>query len=151
MANEIAIRDAEVLTVTDPKKDVTAFEIPEGFICTISRDDFDGQMVIMNALNGSDSLAQHVNERLNITGIITTPGLRSRTGEVCTNTFLVLEDGTSLMSQSDGVADSARAIVAIFRQSDGTVKFGPDGVLPVTCIEIKLSNGNTMKKLIGAK
>ena len=151
MANEIAIRDAEVLTVTDPKKDVTAFEIPEGFICTISRDDFDGQMVIMNALNGSDSLAQHVNERLNITGIITTPGLRSRTGEVCTNTFLVLEDGTSLMSQSDGVADSARAIVAIFRQSDGTVKFGPDGVLPVTCIEIKLSNGNTMKKLVGAK
>lgn len=151
MANEIAIRDAEVMAVTDPKKDVTAFEIPEGFICTISRDDFDGQMAIMNALNGSGSLAQHVNERLNITGIITTPGLRSRTGEVCTNTFLVLEDGTSLMSQSDGVADSARAIVAIFRQSDGTVKFGPDGVLPVTCIEIKLSNGNTMKKLIGAK
>ena len=151
MANEIAIRDAEVMAVTDPKKDVTAFEIPEGFICTISRDDFDGQMVIMNALNGSDSLAQHVNERLNITGIITTPGVRSRTGEVCTNTFLVLEDGTSLMSQSDGVADSARAIVAIFRQSDGTVKFGPDGVLPVTCIEIKLSNGNTMKKLVGAK
>lgn len=150
MANEIIARDAEVLAVSDPTRDAMAFDIPDGYICTIDRGTFEGQMSIMNALNGSGSLADHVNEVICVTGIITTPGVRSRTGEACTNTFLVLEDGSSLMSQSDGVAACARAIVAIFRDANGVVRLGPDGVLPLRCVEQALKNGNTMKKLLSA-
>jgi len=148
--NELAVRDAEVIAVTKPN-DVVGFEIPDGYICTLDRNTVEGKLDIMNALNGAESLADHVGEVFDLKGFITTPGVRAVSHNDCTNTYLVMADGSTFMSQSDGVATCVRNLAAIFRQEDGTVKLGEDGTLPICCIEIPLKNGKTMKKLVTPK
>lgn len=120
------------------------FAIPEGFICTVDITTEEGKMNVANALNGAVPLKDYVDKKITVVDILTTPGIRAVSETECTNTYLVLKDGTVLFSQSDGVARAARNLVGIW--FDG---FG-DG-LNLKCIEQKLNNGNTMKTLVMAK
>lgn len=135
MANEIMVSS----------ENTANFEIPRGYICTVDVTTMDGKLDVMNALNGSTSLSEHMNETLMVKNIVTTAGVRSRTGETCTNTYLLLSDGTTLFSQSDGVKRAAEVLVALFT-SNGVCDFG-DGIA-IKCIEQKLNNGNTLKTLV---
>ena len=136
MANEIMVAN----------QNASDFNIPRGYICTVDISTMDGKLDVMNALNGSTSLSEHMNETLMVRDIVTTQGVRSRTGESCTNTHLLLSDGTALFSQSDGVARSIAVLVALFTDADGRCDFG-DGI-PLMCVEQPLNNGNTLKTIV---
>ena len=142
MSNEIMNVNENAIAKAENSAD---FEIPHGYICTVDITTFEGKLDVMNALNGSTSLADRVNETLMVKNIVTTQGVRSRTGEECINTHLLLDDGTALFSQSDGVARSAQVLVALFT-INGVCDFG-DGIA-IKCVEQKLPNGNTLKTLV---
>ena len=142
MSNEIMNVNENAIAKAENSAD---FEIPRGYICTVDITTIEGKLYVMKALNGSTSLADRVNETLMVKNIVTTQGGRSRTGEECINTHLLLDDGTALFSQSDGVARSAQVLVALFT-INGVCDFG-DGIA-IKCVEQKLPNGNTLKTLV---
>ena len=143
MAEELMnVNETAIAETSENKAD---FEIPRGYICTVDITTMEGKFDVMNALNGSTSLSEHMNEPLLVKNIVTTQGVRSRTGEQCTNTYLILADGTTLFSQSDGVKRAVEVLVALFTVN-GVCDFG-DGI-SVQCIEQKLNNGNTLKTLV---
>lgn len=139
MANEIMVAN----------ENSANFNVPRGYICTVDISTIEGKLDVMNALNGSTSLSERMNEPLIVKNIVTTAGVRSRTGEACTNTHLILDDGTTLFSQSDGVKRSAQTLVALFTDANGVCDFG-DGV-KVMCVEQPLKNGNTLKTLVSVR
>lgn len=139
MSNEIMVQNTNVPANTSD------FEIPRGYICTVDITSIEGKLDVMQALNGSTALAEHMNETLCVKNIVTTAGVRSRTGEACINTHLLLADGTTLFSQSDGVHRAAATLVALFTVN-GVCDFG-DGI-NVQCVEVPLKNGNTLKTLV---
>ena len=121
------------------------FNIYEGFICTLDRTSTEGKVAIAKALNGSEPLKDHMNEVLHLAGVITTPGGRAQSGANCTNNYLVLDDGTVLFSQSDGVTRSLKVIAALWA---GDMHDGK--TVDVKCISQNLTNGNTLKTIIPA-
>lgn len=121
------------------------FNISEGFICTLDRTSTEGKVAIAKALNGSEPLKDHMNEVLHLAGVITTPGVRAQSGANCTNNYLVLDDGTVLFSQSDGVTRSLKVISALW---GGDLHDGK--TVDVKCISQNLTNGNTLKTIIPA-
>lgn len=121
------------------------FNISEGFICTLDRTSTEGKVAIAKALNGSEPLKDHMNEVLHLAGVITTPGVRAQSGAECTNNYLVLDDGTVLFSQSDGVTRSLKVIAALW---GGDLHDGK--TVDVKCISQNLTNGNTLKTIIPA-
>lgn len=121
------------------------FNISEGFICTLDRTSTEGKVAIAKALNGSEPLKEHMNEVLHLAGVITTPGVRAQSGANCTNNYLVLDDGTVLFSQSDGVTRSLKVIAALW---GGDLHDGK--TVDVKCISQNLTNGNTLKTIIPA-
>lgn len=121
------------------------FNISEGFICTLDRTSTEGKVAIAKALNGSEPLKDHMNEVLHLAGVITTPGVRAQSGANCTNNYLVLDDGTVLFSQSDGVTRSLKVIAALWA---GDMHDGK--TVDVKCISQNLTNGNTLKTIIPA-
>lgn len=124
---------------------INDFNISEGFICTLDRTSTEGKVAIAKALNGSEPLKDHMNEVLHIAGVITTPGVRAQSGANCTNNYLVLDDGTVLFSQSDGVTRSLKVIAALW---GGDLHDGK--LVDVKCISQNLNNGNTLKTIIPA-
>ncbi len=142
MAEEIIKANENAMTKAENNAD---FEIPRGYICTVDISTMDGKLDVMNALNGSTALAEHEGETLLVKNIVTTQGVRSRTGETCTNTHLILADGSCLFSQSDGVKRSVEVLVALFT-INGVCDFG-DGI-PVKLHSQILPNGNTLKTLV---
>ena len=131
------------------KANNTAFEIPQGYICTVDISTDEGKQDVMMALNGSDSLSKHMDETLIVKNIVTTAGVRSLTGEACTNVHLLLADGTALFSQSSGVCRSVATLVALYSKQteNGIVCDFGDGI-KVKCISQELRNGNTLKTLV---
>ena len=121
------------------------FNITDGYICTLDRTTDTGKVAIAKALNGSEPLKDHMDEVLHLAGVITTPGMRSQTGEECTNNYLVLDDGTVLFSQSDGVTRSLKVIAALW---SGDLHDGK--TIDVKCITQSLTNGNTLKTIVPA-
>ena len=121
------------------------FNISEGFICTLDRTSTEGKVAIAKALNGSEPLKDHMNEVLHLAGVITTPGVRAQSGANCTNNYLVLDDGTVLFSQSDGVTRSLKVIAALWA---GDMHDGK--TVDVKCISQNLTNGNTLKTIVPA-
>ena len=119
------------------------FNISEGFICTLDRTSTEGKVAIAKALNGSEPLKDHMNEVLHLAGVITTPGVRAQSGANCTNNSLVLDDGTVLFSQSDGVTRSLKVIAALWA---GDMHDGK--TVDVKCITQSLTNGNTLKTIV---
>lgn len=130
------------------KMDNNANIIPEGAFNTVDMTTFDGAMKVTNAINNSQSLAEYDEDNGNpimtVVDIVLTPGVRkSRDGGEdvpCEDTRLILADGTSLLSQSGGIARSARFIAGFLGNSLH------DGVL-VRVVSQKLRNGNTIKNL----
>ena len=120
--------------------DTTELDIPNGYICTIDRTSRDGVIKVANALSDAESLADYGDEHFMLTDVITTPGVRTRTGEVCTNVYLVTADGTILMSQSDGIKRSVQQIVGLFGGDFG------DGI-EVAVVTKQLKSGNSLKTL----
>lgn len=119
------------------------FAIPEGFICTVDITSDEGKKNVANALNAATPLKNFMDKKINVVDIMTTPGIRAVSETECTNTYLVLKDGTVLFSQSEGVARAARNLVGIWNGDFG------DG-LALKCVEVPLNNGNTMKTLVFA-
>jgi hypothetical protein len=119
------------------------FNITDGYICTLDRTTDNGKVAIAKALNGSEPLKNHMDEVLHLAGVITTPGTRSQTGAECTNNYLVLDDGTVLFSQSDGVTRSLKVIAALW---SGDLHDGK--TIDVKCITQNLTNGNTLKTIV---
>lgn len=126
-----------------------AFIIPEGSFNTIDMSTFEGAMKVTNAINNSKSLAEYVEDNDNpimeVVDIVVTPGVRKSRDEripdaECEDTRLILADGTSLLSQSGGIARSARFIAGFV----GSVLH--EGIL-VRVVEQKMRNGNTVKTL----
>ena len=138
MSNELAnVENANELANTD----TVELNIPNGYICTVDRTTREGTIKVANALSDAASLAEIGDKHFNLVDVITTPGVRTRTGEVCTNTYLIDSEGNIYMTQSDGLKRSAQQIVGLFNGD-----FGEDGI-EVAVIEKKLNNGNTLKTL----
>lgn len=135
MAHEITTTENTELANVD-------FNIPEGFICTVDLSTDEGKVAVATALNGALPLKDYVNKELILKDVVTTSGVRAVSGTVCTNTYLILDDGTVLFSQSDGVARSIRTIVALWRGD-----FGENG-RKIKCIEQRLNNGNSLKTIV---
>lgn len=134
MTNELAtVSNNELATEND-------FNIPTGYICTVDRTTNEGRITVANALSDAESLADLGGERFTLTGVITTPGVRTRTGEMCVNVYLVCDDNRIFMSQSAGIYRSVQQIVGLF---DGD--FG-DGI-EVAVVSKELKSGNTLKTL----
>lgn len=125
----------EIATVEDMSMD-----IPNGYICTVDRTTREGVIKVANALSDAVSLKDKGDEHFILTDVITTPGIRSRTSEPCTNTYLIDSEGTIYMTQSDGIKRSAQQIVGLFNGDFG------EGV-DVAVISKELGNGNTLKTL----
>ena len=138
MSNELATTEnSHELANTD----VVEFNIPTGYICTVDRTTREGTIKVANALSDAVSLKEIGDKHFKLVDVLTTPGVRSRTGEVCTNTYLIDSDDNMYMSQSDGIKRSAQQIVGLFNSD-----FGEDGI-EVAVVEKKLNNGNTLKTL----
>lgn len=138
MSNELAnVENTNALANTDNVE----MNIPDGYICTVDRTTREGTIKVANALSDAASLADIGDKHFNLVDVITTPGVRSRTGEFCTNTYLIDSEGNIYMTQSDGLKRSAQQIVGLFNGD-----FGEDGI-EVAVIEKKLNNGNTLKTL----
>ena len=120
--------------------DTTELDIPNGYICTIDRTSREGVIKVANALSDAESLADFGDAHFTLTDVITTPGVRTRTGEVCTNVYLVTADGNILMSQSDGIKRSVQQIVGLFGGDFG------DGI-EVAVVTKQLKSGNSLKTL----
>lgn len=138
MSNELTnVENTTALANTD----TVELNIPNGYICTVDRTTREGTIKIANALSDAASLAEIGDKHFNLVDVITTPGVRTRTGEVCTNTYLIDSEDNIYMTQSDGLKRSAQQIVGLFNGD-----FGEDGI-EVAVIEKKLNNGNTLKTL----
>lgn len=128
------------------------FEIPRGFICTLDLSEIEGKMKLAAALNGATSLTKAPSPTLNVTNIVTTQGVRSRTGEECINTYLICDDDSVYFSQSDGIARSVKVLVAAFTDPNTGVFVNPVDL--GVAFEIRsqvLDNGNTLKCVVPVK
>lgn len=138
MSNELAkVENTNELANTDAMD----FNIPSGYICTVDRTTREGTIKVANALSDAISLKEIGDKHFKLMDVLTTPGVRSRTGEVCTNTYLIDADDIVYMTQSDGIKRSAQQIVGLFNGC-----FGEDGI-EVSVVEKKLNNDNTLKTL----
>lgn len=106
----------------------------------------------LRALNASESLNDIVRagEVFEVVDIFQTPGVRaSRNAQVpdmpCLNTYFLLTDGRSLMSQSDGIARSAQMLLSMYPDCGRSTE---EGYLALAVSERKLPNGNTIKSVI---
>lgn len=126
-----------------------SYETVDGHICTVKTDDIKGKITVANAFHTAISMADKVGEILRVKDFITKDGIRSRTGEVCTQTYLICDDGTVYFTQSEGIARDAEELIHyIFTDKNG------DFISPISVgfgfkvIETKLNNGNTLKSLV---
>ena len=111
-----------------------------GFMSTVDNSTPEGRIALVNALNASTSLKDMSDTPFVVKDIVLNKGVRSQTGEDCVNTHLILDNGDCVMSQSDGIARSALAIINAWNGDLG------DGIKMVVD-EKKLSNGRTLKSL----
>lgn len=128
------------------------FEIPRGFICTLDITTIDGKMQLATALNGAVTMRDQTGVVLPVVNVVTTQGVRSRTGEECVNTYLICEDGTVYFSQSDGVARSVKVLVALFTNPETHKFMNPvEQGIGFMVKEQTLQNGNTLKTIVPAE
>lgn len=131
------------------KANASDFQIPRGYICTLDITTIAGKVQLAKALNGAISVADKINVPLRVTDVVTTQGVRSRTGEECVNTYLITEDGTVYFSQSDGIARSVKILVGIFTDANSNTFINPvEAGIAFMIQEQKMANGNTLKTVI---
>lgn len=130
----------EITTVS-----AAAAETNERFRNTLDLATVEGKKATVNALNNAVSLNDYNDTPLTIVDIITSPGVRKgRNGQPdtpCQNTYLIDNEGRAYFTQSDGIARSANAILAMFDVAE--IHAG----IPTKVSSAKLANGNTIKSL----
>ena len=114
--------------------------VSNDYICTISADTFEGAKAIANAVNASSSLADFGDGIFTVVDILTMPGVRAKTGEPCVQTYFILEDGSSLFTQADGIARSVKALIQIIEP------WIHDGI-KMRVKSTPTRNGNTVKTI----
>lgn len=119
---------------------------------TIGADTVEDKKRALRAKNAAGSLARRFEpgEPFEVVDILQTRGtMRSRQMGVpdkpCINTYFLLSDGTAVMSQSSGIAESAQDLMSLF---PGLGRDTEDGCMLVTISEQKLDNGNIVKKVV---
>lgn len=113
------------------------------FICTVDNRTFEGKRAIVNARNSAKSLNGYgEGKRLNVVGVYTTSGVRSQTGQPCTNVYLFTADGDTYFSQSEGINRSILDIVDMFPDMNAE-----NGGIPVVVNSTALGGGKTVKSL----
>lgn len=128
------------------------FAIPNGYICTLDMTTIDGKMAAVAALNGAQSMRDMVGETLRVKDFMTTPGVRSRTGEACINSYLICDDGNVYFTQSTGIAESLRYLAGAFIDvSTGKLMDLIESGIGLQIREQNLSNGNTLKTVVPVK
>ena len=128
---------------------------PMKLASTISGDSPTNKARVFNATSGAVSLsatAERDGIVLDVVDIFQTVGVRKSRNVMlpdspCVNTYLLTADGTTYMSQSDGIARSAFDLVSPSMFPD-CGKSLPDGCLHLAVQAKKLDNGNTVKSLV---
>lgn len=128
---------------------------PMSLASTISGDSPTDKARVFNATSGAVSLsatAERDGLVLDVVDIFQTVGVRKSRNVMlpdtpCVNTYLLTADGNTYMSQSDGIARSARDLVspAMFPDCGKSL---PDGCLHLAVNVKPLDNGNTVKSLV---
>lgn len=130
----------EITTVS-----AAAAETNERFRNTLDLATVEGKKATVNALNNAVSLSDYNDTPLTIVNIITSPGVRKgRNGQTdtpCQNTYLIDIEGRAYFTQSEGIARSANAILAMYKVEE--IHSG----IPLKVSSAKLANGNTIKSL----
>lgn len=145
MDNEIMITENDIAQVECERED----ESGNYFFNTLGMDSMQGKIDTINVMNMAVSLNDYVGVQLKVRDAVTVPGSRaSRQKGVpntpCQNTYLIDTEGNAYFSQSDGVARSINMMHSVLKSfSDNEL-----GYLPLICVEEKLANGNTLKKLV---
>lgn len=125
-------------------------------ISTISDDSPQSKLQVIAAVNSATSLNDYIeengNEPIRVVAIFTMPGIRkSRQAGApdmpCQNTYLITEDGLSLISQSDGIYRSVAVITSMF---PSLCVDGESVGIDIKVDSKKLKNGNTIKTLVPA-
>ena len=113
----------------------------DGTRCTIDNNSKSGRKNLVNALSASTSLAKSKEKTFKVIDIVITHGTRAQTGADCYNTYLILEDGSAVMSQSDGISRAARNF------ADFMIDDMHNGGVEMRVVEQPLDNGRTIKTL----
>ena len=105
----------------------------------------DGKVKLFNALNSADSLNDSHVTQLTIEGILVQSGSRvdAATGEVspCEFTTFITADG-AYFSQSDGIARSAKNLIAAFGDTFA------DEPITIQFVTKQLQGGRTLKQFV---
>jgi hypothetical protein len=111
------------------------------YICTMDDSTFEGKRAIVNARNNAVSLNAHGAEPFTVIGVYIAPGVRSQTGQKCTNVYLFGKDGKTYFSQSQGIYRSVLDIYDVFPDFNA-----PDGIT-VAVKQTALGGGRFTKSL----
>jgi hypothetical protein len=111
------------------------------YICTMDNSTFEGKRAIVNARNNALSLNGRGAEPLTVIGVYIAPGVRSQTGQKCTNVYLFGKDGNTYFSQSQGIYRSVLDIYDMFPDFNA-----PDGIT-VAVKQTPLGGGRSTKSL----
>ena len=111
------------------------------YICTMDNSTFEGKRAIVNARNSALSLNGRGAEPLTVIGAYIAPGVRSQTGQKCTNVYLFGKDGNTYFSQSQGIYRSVLDIYDMFPDFNA-----PDGIT-VAVKQTPLGGGRCTKSL----
>ncbi len=135
--------------------DLATSVAPMKLASTISSDSPANKARVFNATSGAVSLSATAEKDglvLDVVDIFQTVGVRKSRNVMlpdspCVNTYLLTTDGTTYMSQSDGIARSAYDLVSPSMFPD-CGKSLPDGCLHLAVQAKKLANDNTIKSLV---
>lgn len=110
------------------------------YFCTVDTATLEGKKVAANAVNAATSLKDLGDKKFTLVDVVTTPGVRSQTGESCVNVYLIDNKGNAYFSQSTGIFRSAQNLAGIFNGDFG------DGI-DVQVVSTPTNGGNTVKTL----
>lgn len=110
------------------------------------------KMRVLRALNSAVSLNAIGSTPIDVVDIIQRPGIRrSRDPRLpdapCINTYFITRDGKTYMSQSVGIANSARDIVDPMMFPD-CGRSTEKGCITLQVVAQTLDNGNTIKSIV---
>lgn len=126
---------------------------PTQLCSTVSVETVQDKTRALRTINASRSLnGLGVGVAFDVCDIFQTPGVRrSRDPRIpdveCINTYFICPDGTSYMTQSQGIANSVAQILSPFMFPD-CGKSTDKGYLTLCVVEQKLDNGNSIKSVV---
>ena len=145
MANEIVAQN-------NNNNGLSGLSVGAVLINTISGDDLESRVLASNAQSDADSLKTiGIDTTFLVRNFILQVGVRSRTGELCVETYLICDDGNVYYTQSSGIAKSAKNFIDCFTDENGNFNAPCDRGYGFVVREKTLGNGNTLKTLAAVK